>query len=265
MTSTENFQLSVEAAEAYETKFVPTLFAEWAPRVVAAAEVSRGDSVLDVACGTGVVAREAIARAGREGHVIGLDLNEAMLTVAQRKAPSVDWRVGDACALPFADDTFDAVVCQAALMFFADARRALSEMGRVAKPGGRVAVQVWADLTSQPAYGPIVDVVARHAGRDAVELMGAYWRLGDLARLEELINDAGLHNTASNTATGIARFVSAEELVAIEVESTPLGERLDDAMYGAILTDIREALAPFHGKDGVAIPIVGHVVAARAD
>ena len=87
-TSAETFQLSLAAAEAYEAKFVPALFAEWAPPLLDAAGVRPGQAVLDVACGTGVVARRPRDRLAGNGTVVGVDLNEAMLTVARRLAPT---------------------------------------------------------------------------------------------------------------------------------------------------------------------------------
>src|SRR5688572_16510230 len=107
--SDESWQVSAEAAEIYESRFVPAIFAEWAPRIADAADVNAGANVLDVACGTGVVAREC---ARRGAVVTGLDLNPGMLSVARRISPSVTWRQGDAAALPFPDAVFDAALCQ---------------------------------------------------------------------------------------------------------------------------------------------------------
>src|SRR5215472_12207007 len=122
MTSTERteaFQIPIEAAEAYEAAFVPAFFAQWAPILCDAAGLGAGQKVLDVACGTGIVARTAAERVG-PAHVTGVDLNQAMLTVARRVRGDIDWRQGDAAALPLADRSFDAVLCQMALMFFPD-------------------------------------------------------------------------------------------------------------------------------------------------
>ena len=101
MSTTETFQVSVEAAEFYESRFVPAIFAEWAPLLVDAARIRPGQSILDVACGTGVVARTAADRLNGDATVIGLDLNEGMLAVAERLRPDLDWRVGDVAELPF--------------------------------------------------------------------------------------------------------------------------------------------------------------------
>jgi len=264
MTQAETFQLSLAAAEAYESKFVPALFGEWAPLIVEAAGVGTGHAVLDVACGTGVVAREAASRVGTTGPVVGVDISEAMLTVARRLGPGVDWRTADARELPFPNSSFDAVLCQAALMFFPDPVGALGQMGRVVNEAGTVAVQVWAGLGSQPAYGPFVEVVARHAGPDSIDLVSSYWVMGDLDRLGGLFTEAGLDVATTRTHVGTARFDSIEELVKIEVESTPLVERIDEATYGAILADARQALSQFETAGGKAeVPIVGHILTGR--
>ena len=129
MTQTESFQIPIEAAELYESAFVPASSPSGRRSSASAAGVSPGQSVLDVACGTGIVARTAADLVGADGSVVGVDLNEAMLTVARRVRPDIDWRQGDAAALPFADGSFDVVLCQMALMFFADRHRALQRDG----------------------------------------------------------------------------------------------------------------------------------------
>ncbi|HET9309868.1 MAG TPA: methyltransferase domain-containing protein [Actinomycetota bacterium] len=103
ISATETFQISIERAEAYEAQLVPALFEEWAGRLVVATGVSPGHRVLDVACGTGIVARTAAGPVGGGGNVVGLDLNEEMLTVARRVRPDLEWRQGDAARLPFPD------------------------------------------------------------------------------------------------------------------------------------------------------------------
>jgi ubiquinone/menaquinone biosynthesis C-methylase UbiE len=258
----ESFQVPPEIAEAYEETFVPRLFGVWAPHLVDAAGVAPGQSVLDVACGTGIVARTAADRLAGDGRVVGVDLNRNMLAVAARKGHGIEWREGDAQDLPFEDDRFDVVLCQSGLMFFPDPTRALREMGRVSKPGGVVAVQVWASLESQPAYARLVEVAARHAGPDAVNLLGTYWSCGDLERLRERFHAAGLDVRSERTLTEIAPFDSIDEFVATEVESTPLVERITPEVYDRIRQDAREALAEFRTDHGAEIPLVGHVITA---
>ena len=140
--ASESFQITAEAAELYEAAFVPSFFAQWAPVLCELAGVEAGDRVLDVACGTGIVARTAAERTGPAGRVVGLDLNEAMLDVARRVGPDLDWRQGDAASLPFPDRGFDVVLCQMALMFFPDRLAAVGEMARVVTGGGTVGLLV---------------------------------------------------------------------------------------------------------------------------
>lgn len=261
--SVEKFQLSVEAAEAYEAGFVPALFADWAPAIVDAAGVRPGQAVLDVACGTGVVAREAAGRQGGHGRVVGLDLNEAMLVVARRLRPDIEWVAGNAAALPFDDEVFDVVLCQAALMFIPEPARALGEMARVVKLGGTVAVQVWASRESQTGFKPFYEIVAHHAGQDAVDLVSAYWALGDLEFLRGMFEAAGLEITATRTRTGVIRAPSIDQYVTTEIESTPLVERISDDVYRRIRADAQVALEPLVSETGgFQMPIVGHLLTA---
>lgn len=263
-TSQETFQLSVEAAELYESAFVPALFAEWAPHVIDVAGIGTGDAVLDVACGTGIVARTAAERVGTTGRIVGLDLNDAMLAVARRLRPQLEWRQGDAGTLPFPDRSFDAVTCSFGLMFFPDPTASLREMSRVAADAGTVALVVPASLADQPAYGPFVEAAARHAGPQAVSLLGTYWSCGDLDELQALLAGAALEVVGTRTRTGTVRFRSPGDFVATEVDSTPLRERISDDVYDRIRADAHTALAPFTNPDGaVAAPIVCHIVAAR--
>ncbi len=263
-SSSETFQISLEAAEVYEAKFVPALFAEWAPHLVDMADVDAGHSVLDVACGTGIVARTAADRVGPSGRVVGLDLNPAMLTVAGRLRPDIEWRQGDVAALPFADRSFDVVLCQMALMFFPDPAAALREMGRVATAEGVVGVVVPSSLASQPAYGPFVELAARHAGPEAVSLLSTYWRCGDLDELRTTVEAAGLRIVATRTRLGTAYFGSPDELVTTEVESSPLIDRIDATTYLRIREGAGTVLAPFvTASGGLEAPIECHIVVAQ--
>ncbi len=264
MSTTETFQLSVESAEFYEARFVPAIFAEWAPLLVDAARIRPGQAVLDVACGTGVVARAVADRLAGTGTVTGLDLNEGMLAVARRIRPDLDWRTGDVADLPFPAGTFDAVLCQMALMFFPDRPAAVREMARVTRPGGVVALVVPASLDAQPAYGPFVDLATRVAGPPAASLLGTYWECGDLDELGRLFGTAELEVVDARTYLGTARFGSPEELAVTEVEGSPLVERITEDEYRRIRDGARDVLAPFTGQDGTLdAPLRGHVVAAR--
>lgn len=264
MSAPETFQIPLATAEIYESKFVPALFADWAPHVVEMGDVGPGQSVLDVACGTGIVARTAASRVGTQGKVVGVDLNQSMLTVAERVCAGVELRQADVADLPFEDATFDAALCQMALMFFPDPTAAIREIGRVVKPSGTVVIMVPSSLDAQPAYRLLVDLAAGHAGPQAVAMLSAYWSCGDLDELIGTVRTAGLDVLSTRTRMGTARFDSIDEFVSVEVESTPVRERLTDDEYDTLRRQANDVLADFTSAGGAAeIPIEGHLVAAR--
>ena len=263
MAHTESFQLEEAAAEAYEAKFVPAMFTEWAQRMVTVAGVSPGQRILDVACGTGIAARTAAEIAGAEA-VTGVDINPAMLAVAARVRPEISWLQGDAAALPVPEGAFDVVLCQMALMFFPDAVAALREMCRAAVDGGTVAVAVPGRLADQPGYGPFVELVSRHADAGAMSLLGVYWACGDLDELERLFAEAGLLGVEVQTHIGEAKYSSAADFMAVEVVSTPLMARLTEDQFARIRTEAAAVLQPFAAADGaLTVPLQGHIVVGR--
>jgi SAM-dependent methyltransferase len=258
----ETFKLSPEQARAYEDLFVPALFAQWVPTLLRLAGVVPGQRVLDVACGTGVVARHAADVVGPAGHVSGIDLNPAMVEVAREKAHAIEWRVGDAGSLPYDDGSFDVVLCQSALFFFPDPARAVIEMARVLRPGGVVALQTYAGLDEQPAYGPFVETVVRHAGDDARTLLGTYWSQGDVTELRSLLEGAGLEPTHASSVLGHVTFPSVDAFVHTEIQATPLAAQTGEATDLAITRETRTALREFELSDGtVHLPVRARFVA----
>jgi len=143
-------RLDADAAQVYDDFFVPALFAQWADRVAEAARVRSGQRVLDVACGTGALTRAVKNRSGTGGVVIGLDPNAAMLNIAARKSPDIEWQQGTAESLPFESGTFDAVVSQFGLMFVADRLYAAAEgaLHEFADDDGSVSLRVPAHLVT---------------------------------------------------------------------------------------------------------------------
>jgi ubiquinone/menaquinone biosynthesis C-methylase UbiE len=260
----ESFQITREIAEFYETAFVPAFFAQWAPILCRAAGVAPGHRVLDVACGTGIVTRTAADRVVPDGRAVGVDLNEAMLAVARQVRPDIEFRHADAAQLPFADESFDAVLSQMALMFFPDRAAAVQEMARVAVPGGTVAVLVPGALAHQQAFARFTDLAVHHAGEGARSLLSTYFLCGDLDQLAALVESAGLQVTAASTEIGIYRAPSVDAFVTTEVESTPLVQRVPHDVYARIRTGAHHVLAPFTTADGrVEAPFESNLIVAR--
>jgi SAM-dependent methyltransferase len=263
LTDPEPWQVSTDAAEVYESCFVPAIFGAWAGPVADAAGIAAADRVLDVGCGTGVLAREALRRVGQDGRIVGLDLNEGMLVVAARAEPGIEWRQGDAAALPFEDESFDAVVSQFALMYFPDREAALREMWRALAPGGRLAVAAWASLDRARGYEILVDIATRYCGGEAANVLAAPFVLGDRAELATLFLDSGIAGAEVTLHEGSIRFPSVKEFVRIEVKGSPLAETVPDDAMEALAAESESALAEFVVPSGeIELPMDAHIVTA---
>lgn len=259
-------------AETYESYMVPTLFAPWASRLVQSGNPQPGARVLDVACGTGVVARHVAARLGAQGRVVGFDLNPNMLAVArmmaERESLAIDWHEGHAESLPFPNSSFDLVLCQQALQFFVDRRAALAEMHRVLTRGGRVALSVWQSLDQHPFYQALDEAIERQLGASGGQDIFA---LGDAGALRPLLTDTGFQQVEIEPVSMTARFPNPEGFLAGEIDvdtaAIPSMQHLDLQARQAIITAIREDMeAPLRAvteNEHVVIPF--HAYIARAE
>lgn len=255
----------IAAARAYEALHVPALFGQWAPSVLDAADVTSGDRVLDVACGTGVLGRAALDRVGRAGSVTGIDPDPGMLAVAAELAPAASWRLAAAEDLPYPDAAFDAVVSQFGMMFFRDRSRAAREMLRVVPPGGRVAVAVWGALEHTDAYPEAVALFERLAGPEAATALRAPFALGDGDALAMLFEDAGASTVDLTTRHGTARFPSVRAMVEADLRGwlPVMGVVLDEASIQRVLGEAERALSGYVGTDGtVTFAMPAHIVTA---
>ena len=252
-------------AEVYEAEFVPALFRPFAGTVLDAAVVRRGQRVLDVACGTGVLARAAAQRVGTDGAVTGLDASADMLAVARRLDPSIGWIHGRAEALPLADGSVDAAVSQFGLMFFDDRVAALREMQRVLRPGGRLAVAVCDAVERSPGYGALAALLQTLFGDRVAGAFRAPFAIGDATLLTTLAGQAGLPHAEVLSRSATVRFASIDALVSTERACIwTLGGLLDDAQFERLLHEARRVLAPFVQRDGsVAFQMPALVIAGR--
>lgn len=243
---------AIAAARAYEDLFVPALFQEWADRVADAADIQPGQRVLDVACGTGVLARQALERVAPGGTVAGLDPAPGMLAVARDCCRAVEWHEGVAESIPLPDATFDAVVSQFGLMFFPGRAAAIQEMLRVLVPGGRLAIAVWDSLENTPLYDAQVQLLTRLAGDAAGDALRAPFCMGDPDELHQLFGSAGVESLEVRRLPGTGIFPSLDTLVQADLRGwLPLmGVHLDEDQIEEILVASRELHAGSVLPDG---------------
>ena len=242
-------QVSTSAAQIYESFFVPALFDQWTQPVLDTAGLAAGHHVLDVGCGTGILARSAARRVAGSGSVDGIDINEGMLTVARRTPAPVTWHHGPAEHLPFPDASFDRVVSQFALMFFADQAAGLTEMARVTRPGGTITIATWAGIDQSPGYATMIELLRRLFGDRVAAALMAPFTLGTEAKLKALTREL-LPNTAITRHEGLARFDSLEAWVHTDVRGWTLADLIDDDQYDELLAAAETELAEFVDHNG---------------
>jgi ubiquinone/menaquinone biosynthesis C-methylase UbiE len=266
----KQWQLDGHAPEAYERYLVPAFFARWAERLVDSASIQPGERILDVACGTGIVARTAAPRAGSTGSVVAIDINGEMLATARKASTDGDltiaWQTGDAADIPFGDGSFDIVFCQQALQFFPSPSDALSEMNRVLAPNGRVALNVLRPLERNPVYRVLADALERHAGAAAGTMMRSPFPSWDIEQLRDLVSDAKFQDIHIRHIIEQVRFPSPEEFLRREASSSPLAaslESLHTEVLDDLLDTLEESLAGFTDDDGITFPIATSIVSAR--
>ena len=261
------WQLDEDSAAAYERYLVPAIFDPFARSLVALAAPAPGERVLDLACGTGVVARHAAPLVAPDGQVVGVDVNPGMLAVAAAIAPGVAWREADAARLPFADDAFDVALCEQALMFFPDAGAALRELRRVLAPGGRVALSVWRGLEHNWFYEAFAVALERHVGAEAGAMMRSPFPDWDAEHLRGALAGAGFRDVRVRLEIGVEEWPSASELVRREAASSPLAGpigALPAADREALVADVARALRDYTDDDRIVFPIETRVATGRA-
>jgi ubiquinone/menaquinone biosynthesis C-methylase UbiE len=246
-------QYGGNAAENYERYFVPTIGMPFATALLDAAGLHRGERVLDVACGTGVVTRLAAERVGLNGAVAGLDINPSMLAVA-RSVPSsgaaIEWHEASAESLPLADGSFDVVLSSLGLQFVADKASTLREMRRVLAPDGRLAIATVGP--TPPLFAILEQVLARHVKPEVAAFMRAVFSLHEPQELEKLTSDAGFRDAEVRSKALSLTLPGPGEFLWQYVHSTPLAAavaQIDEVDRAALERDVVAGWRSFV-KDG---------------
>jgi ubiquinone/menaquinone biosynthesis C-methylase UbiE len=254
-------------ADAYEQLYVPAFFAPLGNELLDRVRPSAGDRVLDVACGTGILARLIHARVGVPARLAGVDINPVMVARGQTLAPFGDFRRGDATALRFGDAEFDLVLCQHALMFFPDRAKALAEMRRVLAGGGRLGLSTWRPLDEQPMSEAFVSAGRRHF--DAPR--GLPFSMGDAKQLQALIEAAGFVDVRVDTVEVTARFpdaaafsrMTALAFLALLPRFAAMSEVERNASVATIEAETADVVALHRDGEGLKFPARANILTAR--
>lgn len=266
---TTDWQFEQGSPKAYEQYFVPVIFSPWAERLIDRAPIQEGDHVLDIACGTGIVARLASPLVGDTGSVIGIDNDEGMLAVATETAAeeqlTIEWREADATDLPFADERFDTVLCQQGLPFFDDPIPALEEMLRVVESDGRVLLNVGRPLEYQPGWEVLAEALSRHIGEEWGAMMHGPFPAWDGDYLQRISQDAGFDDVAVTIDIGSVRFPSVETFISRQAATSPLAEPIGavpQAVRDELIQDVEDELEEYTDDDGIVFPFESYVMEA---
>lgn len=262
-------------AELFERFFGPSIFTPWTRVLLDRAAPRPGERVLDLACATGTVARAVASRIGEEGRVVGVDLDEDMLSVARDRAASegvsVEWRREDAAELDLPDDAFDLVLCQQGVQFFTDPGAALRETRRVLDHEGRLALNVWQPLERHPVYASLLGAEAEYLDAE-LDVVARPFTFGGAERLRDLLEDAGFDEVEITERTLEVEFPEPETFVALTVmagaavvpELAPDDEEEREALIRYVTEESGGVLRRYREGDRLRFPMPNLIAMARA-
>ena len=235
--STPHFtpDITDDLVRTHEQYLVPAIYSQWASRVADIAEIEVGQEVLDVACGTGSLARAAQLETGLKGKVVGLDLSEKMLAAARRHSQLIEWRLGDAALMPFDDNRFDRVMCQFSFMFISNRVATIKEMLRVCKPDGLVILAIWGPLQPASAYDDLIKMMRQVSGEPAARKLATPWDLGKPGVMDSLLISSGVNEYECHERVGLARYESLQAFLEAHLRLADEYDSLDNAAFEKIL------------------------------
>jgi ubiquinone/menaquinone biosynthesis C-methylase UbiE len=257
------------AAEAYESILVPEVFAPWAEILVREAQIPEGARTLDVACGTGVVARRAERLVGARGRSTGIDIDPAMIEVAKaaalREGVQIDYLCASASELPFEAASFDVVLCQQGLQYFPEKEQALAELHRVMRPNARLVAATWTEMQECAGNWAMITALERR-NIDAKDMRKPF-SLSDHAAMRTLAEAAGFEDVTVQTVRRLARFPSVKAFVEAIGQGAPSSRhalaKVPPQDWSGFVADVETQLAPWSRGGQLEFPMASNILSAR--
>lgn len=250
MDNNKTYQLELEGAKFYEKNFVPVIFEKWAKIIIDKLDLMDHDNILDLACGTGIVAR--VAKKSKAGNlkIKGCDVNSGMLEVAGEIEPAINWVKAEAEDLPFESKSFDKIICQFGLMFFQDQAKALSEMNRVRKANGKIVISIWDKIESNEGYFDLLKIVENAGGSKLGDILRSPFNMGNKIDLKNLLDQNGLTNYKIETIKVQVEFPSIDHWIDCDVKASPIAKIINDQEYSLLINECRIKLAKYSDAVG---------------
>jgi ubiquinone/menaquinone biosynthesis C-methylase UbiE len=265
----DNYQLSNHAAQIYETQKVDAIFRPLAEATLRELSIDENDLVLDVACGTGIISRHINKKMSQIRRVAGVDLNKSMIDVAKEltkdRQEIFEWHQADVVELPFHDNTFTFAICQQGLQFFPDKVRALTEIRRVLKADGQLALTVWSAIS--PFFAALAEALADNVSNEIAERSLSPFAFRDEQVIRTLVKDAGFTQITSKTITIKRKMAAASMSIPKEIAGNPVGSDVEakgQEVMNRIVKQVEMAMQPYQDGNGFTVPQDTYLLQALA-
>ena len=265
----EAFQLTDSAVAAYEDQKVKAMFGPLARATLANIQVAKNDTILDLACGTGIVARSILDKVVPDQPIVGVDLNEGMIRMAkqitQSDAPKFSWHVANAEGLPFEADTFSLIMCQQGIQYFPDEKAVLAEIHRVAVKDASLIISVWGGAND--FFLAMADSVGRHVDQETGKKYLAPFAYKNVENLPDMLISAGFGDINVEPITVDRTMENIHSSIEKEILGHPAGPRVVEAgqaVVDSIAKDTITACSEYKRGDDMIVPQLAYLYTASA-
>ena len=267
--SQNTYQLTGKAVEVYEFQKVKAIFRPLAEATLQNVTINENDSVLDVACGTGIMNRVIGEQFPSLNSIVGVDLNPTMIEMAKKltsdQQERFKWHQSDVVSLPFEDKLFTLVFCQQGLQFFPDKPKAIQEIRRVIKPNGRLVLTVWSAIS--PFFMALAESLDMHIGSETAQKSLAPFAFRDEQVIRDIVTGAGFIEASMTTITILRNIDPANISIPKEIAANPIGSTVaaqEQDVVNRIIKQVEMAIEPYRTDTGYAIPQETFLLQARA-
>ena len=265
----KNAQFAGTIPAAYDRYLGPVLFQPYAEDLAARLNVNANGSVLELACGTGILTRILRDHLPATARLVATDLNEPMIRNAAekfRQGEAIEWQEADAASLPFDDESFDAVVCQFGIMFLPDKALGAREARRVLKPGGVFLFNVW-DSMEHNHLGRIAhETITSFFEKDPPTFYQVPFGYHNHAEIKRVLEEAGFHSVLLDVVSKVGDATRPEDAAQGLVHGNPVAVAIterDPSLLPVITNAVAGALKRQFGETSIRAPMRAIVAEAR--